>query len=226
MSSSPFSTTPALLAQLAAITGSEYDHERALIAVQNAVKREGDSLSKLVATAAEVYMHVTPVRLPLAEVVWRAHHDMPVVVWSAKESRWIVITFAGWFRLRIADGEHPTHRVTISRGELVQLLGLKSVNDVVEAGIVHPERPAHDMSVHAAVAREVHTHGDGHGNGHAPHVSPVRRFLRLLKAERGDIVTLLIFSVFAGLLYLAFLLYTSDAAADLTLCVLFSCSTL
>jgi ABC-type bacteriocin/lantibiotic exporter with double-glycine peptidase domain len=207
MPSTPSSTTTARLAQLAAITGSEYNHERALIAVQNAVKRDGDSLSKLVAAAAEVYMHVTPVRLPLAEVVWRAHHDMPVVVWSAKESRWIVITFAGWFRVRIADGEHPTHRITLSRGELVQLLGLQSVNDVVEAGIVHPERPAHDMSVHAAVAQEVHTHGAEHGNshghGHAAQVSPARRFFRLLKAERGDIVTLLIFSVFAGLLYLA-----------------------
>ena len=201
----PSSTTTALLAQLAAITGSEFDHERALIAVQNATRGEGDALSKLVASAAEVYMRVSPVRLPLAEVVWRAHHDMPVVVWSAKESRWIVITFAGWFRLRIADGDHPTHRVTISRGELVQLLGLKNLNEVVEAGIVHPERPAHDMSVHAAVAREAHVHGEehGHGHGHGLHVSPARRFFRLLKAERGDIITLLIFSVFAGLLYLA-----------------------
>lgn len=191
------------LSQLAAITGSEFDHERALIAVQNATRREGDPLSKLVAAAAEVYMHVTPVRLPLAEVVWRAHHDMPVVVWSAKESRWIVITFAGWFRLRIADGDHPTHRVTLSRTELVQRLGLANVSEVIEAGIVHPERPAHEMSVHAAVAQEVHTHGSEHGNGHAVHVSPERRFFRLLKAERGDIITLLIFSVFAGLLYLA-----------------------
>jgi ABC-type bacteriocin/lantibiotic exporter with double-glycine peptidase domain len=203
MSPTPCYTTPALLAQLAAITGSEYDHERALIAVQNATKREGDPLSKLVAAAAEVYMRVSPVRLSLAEVVWRAHHDMPVVIWSTVESKWIVITFAGWFRLRVADGEHPTHRVTISRDDLVQRLGLKSLNDVIEAGIVHPERPAHDMSVHAAVARKTHTHGEEHGNGHGKHVSPTRRFFRLLKAERSDIVTLLIFSVFAGLLYLA-----------------------
>lgn len=203
MSPTPCYTTPALLAQLAAITGSEYDHERALIAVQNTTKREGDPLSKLVAAAAEVYMRVSPVRLSLAEVVWRAHHDMPVVIWSTVESKWIVITFAGWFRLRVADGEHPTHRVTISRDDLVQRLGLKSLNDVIEAGIVHPERPAHDMSVHAAVARKTHTHGEEHGNGHGKHVSPTRRFFRLLKAERSDIVTLLIFSVFAGLLYLA-----------------------
>lgn len=205
MPSKPFPITPAMLAQLAAITGSEYDHERALIAVQNAATHDGDLLSRLVETTAKVYMHVTPVRLPLDEVVWRAHHDMPVVIWSTKESRWVVITCAGWFRLRIADGDHPTHRLTISRGGLVELLGLSSMNDVAEAGIVHPQRPAHDMSVHAAVARQLHTHGDGHGKrrSRAKKMTPIRRFLRLLKAERGDIVTLLIFSVFAGLLYLA-----------------------
>ena len=203
MPSNPFSITPALLSQLAAISGSEFDHERALIAVQNATKTDSDPLASLVSAAAEVYMHISPVRLPLAEVVWQAHHDTPVVVWSAKEHRWIVITFAGWFRVRIADGEHPRHRVSLFRGELAQILGLKSANEVIEAGIVHPERPAHDMSAHAAVAQKGHTHADGHGGKGHMHVSPERRFFRLLKAVRGDIVTLLIFSIFSGLLYLA-----------------------
>ncbi|HRH95729.1 MAG TPA: ATP-binding cassette domain-containing protein [Prosthecobacter sp.] len=149
-----------------------------------------EPLSRLVSAAAEVYMKVTPVRQPLAEVAWHARNDMPVVIWGEKEQRWVVVTFAGWFRLRIADGDHPTHRVSLSRGELVHLLGLKSGNEVVEAGIVHPERPAHAMSVHA-------------DPGHHEPVSPERRFFRLLKAERQDIITLLIFSVFSGILYLA-----------------------
>jgi ABC-type bacteriocin/lantibiotic exporter with double-glycine peptidase domain len=61
------------------------------------------------------------------------------------------------------------------------------------------------MSAHAAVAQKGHAHADGHGHGGKGHmhVSPERRFFRLLKAERGDIVTLLIFSIFSGLLYLA-----------------------
>jgi putative ABC transport system ATP-binding protein len=91
--------------------------------VQNAVRTDSDPLSQLVSAAAEVYMKVSPVRQPLAEVLWHARHDMPVVIWSAKEQRWIVVTFAGWFRLRIADGDHPTHRVSISRSELVRLAG-------------------------------------------------------------------------------------------------------
>lgn len=148
-------------------------------------------------------MRVSPVRMTLSEIVWLAHHDMPVVIWSGKEIRWIVVTFAGLFRLCIADGDHPTHRLSITRGELVRLLGINSVNELVEAGIVHPERPAHDMSVHAAVARESLNHGGAPEGGHVMHVSPAQRFFRLLKAERGDISTLLIFSMFAGFLYLA-----------------------
>ena len=185
---SPDSLTSRLLAQLAAITGSEFDHERARVAVQNAAQAAADPLSQLVSAAAEVYMRVSPVRLPLSEAIWQAHHDTPVVVWNKNEARWVVITFAGWFGLRLADGDHPTHRITVSRTQLVRMLGLSSVNEVVEAGIVHPERPAHGMSSHA----------DG-----LEHMSPAKRFLGLLKAEKEDIRTLLIFSIFAGILYLA-----------------------
>lgn len=202
------------LAQLAAITGTEFDHERVKIAMQNAMRSDAEPLSQLISAASEVYIHVSPVRMPLAELVWQAHNEMPVVIWSETTERWIVITFAGWMRLRIADGDHPTHRRTITRKELVDMLGLSSVNDVVEAGVVHPERAAHDMSVHAARSRHEllhgsgngHNHGNGNGNGHSHghvHVSPASRFFRLLKAERQDIVTLLIFSVFSGILYLA-----------------------
>ncbi len=185
----PTSTpSTSLLAQLAAITGSEFDHERARIAVQNVAKADADPLGQLVSAAAEVYMHVSPVRVPLSEAIWQAHHDTPVVVWNKNEARWVVITFAGWFSLRIADGDHPTHRLSITRTALAQSLGLKSVHEVVEVGIVHPERPAHGMSAHAE---------------HHEHMSPARRFFGLLKAEKQDIRTLLIFSVFAGILYLA-----------------------
>jgi putative ABC transport system ATP-binding protein len=203
--SDKLSLSNATLAQLAAITGSEFDHERARVAVQNAVKADADPLARLVSAAAEVYMKVTPVRQPLAEVLWHARQDLPVVIWSEKEQRWIVVTFAGWFRLRIADGDHPTHRLSLSRSELVRLLGLKNVNEVVEAGVVHPERPAHVMSVHA----------DAEHHEHHEHVSPERRFFRLLKAERQDIVTLLIFSVFSGILYLAAPLAVDSVVSNL-----------
>jgi len=196
------------LAQLAAITGVEFDHERARIAVQNALRSDSEPLSQLVNAGAEVYLHVSPVRMPLAELVWQAHNDTPVIIWSEHLERWVVITFAGWFKLRIADGDHPTHRVSLSRAGLARMLGLKDVNEVVEGGITHPERTAHDMSVHSAHAREAAMkfyfprHAGAHGHAHG-HLRPEQRFYRMLRAERQDILTLLIFSVFSGILYLA-----------------------
>ena len=202
------------LAQLSAITGVEYDHERAKIAISNATRADAEPLSQLVSAAAEVYLHVTPVRMPLADLVWQAHNDTPVVIWSAREQTWIVITFAGWLRIRLADGHHPDQRYTLSRKELVKRLELGSIDEVIEAGVVHPQRAAHEMSVHATYAHYAQMygssgnghhsngHGQGHGHGHM-HVSPVTRFFRLLKVERQDIVTLMVFSIFSGILYLA-----------------------
>ena len=126
--------------------------------------------------------------MPLSEIVWQARNDTPVVIWNEKESRFVVVTYAGWFSVRIADGDHLTNRRSLSRSQLASLLGLKSVDQAVEAGIVHPERPAHGMSSHA----------EEHG-----HMSPAQRFIALLKGERRDVRTLLIYSVFAGILYLA-----------------------
>jgi len=188
LSPSSGQVTPQLLAQLAAITGSEFQYDRACVAVQNAVQTGEDPLSQLVRAAAEVSMHVSPIRMPLAEAIWQAHHDTPVVIWHAQESRWIVITYAGLFSLRVADGDHPTHRITISRKEFLHRLGLNTPNDILEAAIVQPERPAHAMRAHA------HDH---------PRMNPAKRFFALLRAEKHDIRTLLIFSLFAGILYLA-----------------------
>ncbi|WP_395750057.1 peptidase domain-containing ABC transporter [Prosthecobacter sp.] len=204
------------LLQLAAILGSRLDVERARLATEHALQQQepsGDPLELLCTAAADAGMQVSPVRLPLREVVWHAREDSPVVLWSHTEGRWRVITSAGWFRLRMAEGEHPDHRVTLSRQALARLLGHESVEAVVEAGIVHASRPAQDMSA-AADAEHTHGpaaadsaghgngHGDGHGHGHGG-LSPARRFIGLLLAERQEVRTLLLFSVFSALLYLA-----------------------
>lgn len=185
--------------QLATILGSRLDVERARLATEHALQQQeppGDPLELLCTAAADAGMQVSPVRLPLREVVWHAREDSPVVLWSRTEGRWRVITNAGWFRLRMAEGEHPDHRVTLSRQALVRLLGLESVEAVVEAGIVHASRPAQDMS--AAAEHAAHENGHGHGD-----LSPARRYIGLLLAERQEVRTLLLFSLFSALLYLA-----------------------
>ncbi len=181
--------------QLAAILGSDLDHERARLAIHHATQVPSDPLAQLSAAAAGAGMQVSPVRLPLSEVIWHAHADSPVVIWSSVESRWLVITFAGWFRLRMADGEHPGLRVTVARQELAALVGVESVHAVVEAGIVHLDRGAEGLSDAPKPGHDAH-------HDHAS-VSPARRFIGLLLAEKREVRTLLMFSVISALLYLA-----------------------
>ena len=126
--------------------------------------------------------------MPLADAIWQAHHNTPVVIWHPSESRWLVITHAGLFTLRLMDGADPTSYKTVTRKSFTVILGLNDPREEVDAAVVQLERPAHGMSSHA--------HG---GLG----MDPGKRFLALLKAEKKDIHTLLIFSVFSGILYLA-----------------------
>ena len=185
------------LSQLAALTGVPFSTERAKTALQH-FAADPDPLSRLVATAAEIAISVSPTRLPLSELLWLARSGSPILLWSPSQSRWITVTAAGWFRIRIADGDHPTARLTISRSELLRLLGVQDFSVVLEAGVAHPERPAQPIAVHQPNPLEprndVHSH---------EHPSPARRFLELLRTERHHISSLLVFSVFSGLLYLA-----------------------
>lgn len=183
------------LLQLSAILGSDLDPERARQAVEHAALPPGDPLAQLSSAAAAAGMLVSPTRLPLSEAVWQAHSDSPVVIWSSLESRWLVITHAGWFSLRMAEGEHPDHRVTITRHALARLVGVDSVHAAVEVGVVHLARPAQAIS---AAPEPGHTAPHGH-----PAINPARRFIGMLLAERQEVRTLLLFSIISALLYLA-----------------------
>ena len=189
------------LSQLAYITGAPFDAERAQRALQN-VRENPDPLSQLVAAASEVSMTVSPVRLPLAEAVWLARQDAAVALWSAAKGRWLVVTSADWFNVRIAQGDHPKERYTISRTTLAQRLGLSGPSQIVEAGIVHPKAPAQALRADAPQGSDG-VEADASGGSGYGLLSPGRRFLELLQAERQYISTLLIFSLFSGLLYLA-----------------------
>jgi ABC-type bacteriocin/lantibiotic exporter with double-glycine peptidase domain len=186
-----------LLAQLAAMTGAPFDHERARFAVE-AKAHDGDPLSQLTHAAAEISLRISPVRRPLTQVLWLARSDTPLVFWSEVERRWILATCAGWFRIRIAEGDHPTQRTTISRAELARKLGLSGPQSEVEAGVVHSESQSQHLSSSQTGAGHAQ---DGHHSAH--HISPVRRFLGLLRPERADILTLIVFSFFTGGLNLA-----------------------
>ncbi len=204
----PTAITIPTLVQLVAITGGRADPERLGAILHQRAQSNDEPLAQLVSVAPDAGFRVTPIRQKLSEALWHAREDMPLALWCARESRWVVVTYAGWFKVRVTDGDHPTHRVSLSRRELVDLLGLNGPDEMVEAGLAQP----------LSIAASASIPGDaGHGHGHGDHdsVSPTRRFMRLLKGERQEIVTLLIFSVMSGVLYLAAPLAVDSVVSNL-----------
>lgn len=194
----------ATLVQLATITGGRPDPERLGAILHQLAKDDDEPLAQLVAAAPDAGFQVTPIRQSLSEALWHARQDTPLVIWSSKESRWLVVTHAGWFKVRVADGDHCTHRISLSRRKLVDLLGLEGSEDVIEAGLAHP------LSISASGSE----HGDSEHHHHES-MSPARRLLLLLKGERPEILTLLIFSVMSGVLYLAAPLAVDSVVSNL-----------
>ncbi|OYV07104.1 MAG: hypothetical protein CFE26_02835 [Verrucomicrobiales bacterium VVV1] len=127
----PAAITINTLVQLAAITGGRPEPERLGAILHQMAQEDDEPLAQLVAVAPEAGFRVTPIRQKLSEALWHARQDLPLVIWSTKESRWLVVTHAGWFKVRVADGNHLTHRTSLSRRDLVELLGLSGPEDVI-----------------------------------------------------------------------------------------------
>ena len=191
------------LAQLAEITGTRFDRDQALSAIEHS-RSDSDPLSQLVAAASEVAIAVAPVRMPLSEALWLAREGSAVAIWSEAGAGWTMITSADWFSVRVIQGEHPGGRVTLKRSALLERLGVSGLSQVVEVGIVHSSLPAQTLT-------ETYVSGAGSAEGaHAKpgkssnaSMGPERRFFKLLQLERQQIVPLLVFSLFSGLLSLA-----------------------
>lgn len=156
-------------------------------------------------------------RYSLAKAVWQAQLDSPVIVWSELEKRFFMILQAGTFRVRlIKQGDAVDHVTTLTRGALAKRLGLTSVNQELEVGLIHPKLMAETASVQTALReqREAgHHHADAHSDHH--HMPPFRRLLKILRPERREILLLLVFAFFSGILYLALPLVIDTVVTNL-----------
>lgn len=205
-----------MLTRLGQITGHQFDLERLHHLLETVDGRaEGDPLAQLALTTEELGLKLTPARLPLSEAVWKAHADTPVVLWSERERRFLIISRASAFKVRLASFDDVAGgAVTISRAKLARLVGLKNVNEEIEVALIQSQTPTgrasavtekkEDSPHHRSEKR---SHRNGHpspsNSGHHSHMPPFRRFLRILQPERRDIFTLVIFAMFSGVLYLA-----------------------
>jgi putative ABC transport system ATP-binding protein len=175
---------------LATLTGAGFTPERARAAIRNAARPGAKPMELFTNAARELFMHADPEYMSLKDAVWRSRRDTPVVLWSAPLSRWIVVTYAGWFRVRIADSIDHTVRRTVSREELAVMLGVPSLSENVEVVVIDPEYHA----------KHIRREGDKPDEDHG--LTPAQRFFGFLRCERQDLTTFVIYSIFAAILYL------------------------
>lgn len=181
-----------------------------------------DPLARCAPVLDQQGLRITLYRFSLAKAVWQAQIDSPVIVWSEPEKRFLMILHAGTFRVRlITQGDAVDHVTTLSRAALAKRLGLSNVNQELEVGLIHPKLMAESASTQTAL-REARESGhyaadslhDSHDDAHA-HMPPFRRLLKILRPERREILLLLVFAVFSGLLYLALPLVIDTVVTNL-----------
>lgn len=209
--------TVELLSRLGQISGHQFDIERIhqiLDGIRGRAK--GDPMAQLAIAVEELMLSATTSLAPFAHAVWNAESKNPIVFWSPTRKKYYVVTGVGAFKVRLAlfDDDKTGQRSTcsISRSQLSQLLGLESVNEPVEYAILQSQTPTEGASADTAkregeqfLRHSTDIHGPSYEDRghHHSHLPPLKRFLRMLKPEFKDIITLLVFSVFSGVFYLA-----------------------
>lgn len=177
-----------------------------------------DPLARCAPVLDQQGLRITLYRFSLAKAVWQAQIDSPVIVWSEPEKRFMMILHAGTFRVRlITQGDAVDHVTTLSRAALTKRLGLSSVNQELEVGLIHPKLMSESASTQTALRemREAgHYDDDSHHDPH-DHMPPFRRLLKILRPERREILLLLVFAVFSGILYLALPLVIDNVVTNL-----------
>lgn len=211
---SQFSSTPPEFAQhvqallcLGACTGNDVEKQGTQIAVLNAAANSVDPLTLLIEASTSVGVRISRSRQSLEEAVWHARDQSPVVIWNQSDRRWFVVTNAGVSRFRVMSVGDTVERETLTLSKLCEALKLPRTSEMVEFGIAQANLPLgrivleHDDDPVGNRGHAGRGHDGNHGHGH--HLSPARRFLRLLVAEKEEVKLLLIFSIFYGILHLA-----------------------
>jgi len=202
----------AILAHLVDLTRARCDGEQVHRAAALAARAADEPMARMIASARELGLQVVPARMPIAEAIWVADARTPVIVWCPPENRWIVIRRFGALRARISTGEAPLELEPVSRTALARRLGHMSADDVIEVAFVYSP----DLVPPAADLHDAHGHSGHHGHGHGHDVSPVRRYLAIIRPETPEIFAITSFSIVTGLLYLALPLAVNAFVSNLS----------
>jgi len=183
------------LVHLAAVMGTTVASDRARHAAVAVARQQAEPLELLCTAADEVGLRVAVARATLVEAVWSADGLSPIVLYSARLSRWLVVRKVGLFRLRVSwvqPGAEPETR-NMSRAVLARLLGLAGPQEAVEFGVVQSVWFMSDVK--GTEPSDAHDAVDSPG--------PIARYLAVLRPEAQEVAAITSFTVVTALLYLA-----------------------
>jgi len=153
-----------------------------------------EPLAWLAAVAPTAGFRVEARRMSLADAVWLAQDDLPIVAWSDSRGAWVAVNRHGFFKPRAWWSDGPVDAsVPTTRGRLATDLGLRSPGEPADFGLLMPLDPA-GAGMQAGHDRE---------HGHGESASPVRRLMALMRPEGADLWAIGVFSAVTGLLSLA-----------------------
>lgn len=180
------------LVHVAMVAGVVHSNDDVRQAAITALREHQEPLEQMSAAAGKLGLRIDVARTSLADAVWAADGLTPLVLYSEVERRWLVVRKAGPFRARVSTVDTQSESETLSRRVLARRLGLRSVREAVDFGIVQATRFIPDAAEHE----------DGH-HGHDGAPGPIARFVAVLKPETPELVAITSFSLVTALLYLA-----------------------
>jgi ABC-type bacteriocin/lantibiotic exporter with double-glycine peptidase domain len=180
-----------------------------------------EPFERLILKGARAGLRLEPVRGSLAQAVWMARDDQPLVFRAREpDERWLVVLRQGFFRVRVIDPAQPAEVMKMSRFDLARHLDVRWEDAEVEFVVASPARAAEglrgrDEEAQAELLPLYHVRKHV-AHGEAGGVAPIRRFFGLLRPEMHDVWTVVVFSVVTGLLYLALPLAVNALVSNLS----------
>jgi putative ABC transport system ATP-binding protein len=201
------------LAELAGLPCGDVAARRAAVL---ALKEQSEPMAQMETAATMLGLRLSPARMSIADAVWSADGLRPLVVWSPTERRWLVVRKFGALRARISTAEAPLELKTISRRALAKRLGLRNALDIAEFGILYatPFTPAEPGASDHAAGHGHHHGSNGHHGLHS--LSPLKRYLAVLRPESREVFAIVSFSIVTAVLYLALPLAVSAFVSNLS----------
>lgn len=206
--------TVRMLEYLASTVGVPFQPSHALSVLERVnIRVPGDWrdtwVDRLELAASELGLRIYRITLPLREAVRQVRPDIPLVIYSTMQQRWLVLIETRGRSVRIAGLQPGEPHQWLTLSELWAMIGATDLLEPLDwlityrAAQIEMESPHAEYTSAAAGAAEEH---DAHDADHAQHHGPPRpisRIIQILKPERGDILWVVVFAAAVGILSLA-----------------------